>query len=314
MSKPIVAFVDHSFHEHTKSSDFFVDILSQYYTVVHFFDYGWCGGDEASIYKSDIGGFHKIIFWQIMPPAERLAQLPSDKIILIPMYDQIHMWHDDQLRPYSVYQTVCFCKALYKRFVELGGLAYYIQYFPKPILASEDALSRKRLVGFFWARVAKLQWQQIRTLLGETQFDTFYFHSAPDPAQEIEPPDEEATSVYNIKITQWFDRPEELYALLAQSSIYFAPRLYEGIGMAFLEAMAHGMCVVAPDFPTMNEYITDADTGLLYSYDNLHALDFTAASMTGKRAHDFISDGYKRWRMEIKKIRNILESTEVAYG
>ena len=51
---------------------------------------------------------------------------------------------------------------------------------------------------------------------------------------------------------------------LRRAGIYFAPRLYEGIGISFLEAMAMGKAVVAPDNPTMNEYVTHNVNGFLY--------------------------------------------------
>jgi hypothetical protein len=54
---------------------------------------------------------------------------------------------------------------------------------------------------------------------------------------------------------------------LAGFNVYIAPRRHEGIGMAFLEAMAMGMCVVAENHPTANEYILSGKNGVLYGGD-----------------------------------------------
>ena len=56
-------------------------------------------------------------------------------------------------------------------------------------------------------------------------------------------------------------------ARLASCGVVLAPRRKEGIGMAFLEAMAMGKCVVAHDDATMNEYIVDGESGLLVDFD-----------------------------------------------
>ena len=61
----------------------------------------------------------------------------------------------------------------------------------------------------------------------------------------------------------WKNRQNYLREL-EKFHVYFAPRKYEGIGMTFLEAMAMGMCVVAENAPTANEYILSGKNGILY--------------------------------------------------
>jgi glycosyltransferase involved in cell wall biosynthesis len=46
--------------------------------------------------------------------------------------------------------------------------------------------------------------------------------------------------------------------------------------MSLLETMAMGLCVVAPDTPTHNEYISDGITGLLYDLADVRPLSFLA--------------------------------------
>ena len=90
-----------------------------------------------------------------------------------------------------------------------------------------------------------------------------YKRQALDPEQKFDEPG--ALLAAKLEISEWYDTREEMIKDMEKSAVYIAPRLYEGIGMSFLEAMAHGRCVIAPDNPTMNEYITDKVTGYLYN-------------------------------------------------
>jgi glycosyltransferase involved in cell wall biosynthesis len=63
-----------------------------------------------------------------------------------------------------------------------------------------------------------------------------------------------------------------------------------------------GLCVVAPDFPTMNEYITHGINGLLYDPKNPSPLDFSKVEELGKAARKTVENGWVYWN----KIRNDL--------
>ena len=65
--------------------------------------------------------------------------------------------------------------------------------------------------------------------------------------------------------------------------------------MSFLEAMALGLCVVAPRSPTMDEYISDGTTGLLYSLGHRQSLDFSRIREIGQRARKSVELGHSRW-------------------
>jgi hypothetical protein len=65
--------------------------------------------------------------------------------------------------------------------------------------------------------------------------------------------------------------------MTSKANVFFAPRAREGIGMAFLEAMARGQCVVANHAPTHSEYITHNVSGVLFDLQNPALLDFSGA-------------------------------------
>ena len=106
----------------------------------------------------------------------------------------------------------------------------------------------------------------------------------------------------SIKQTDWFKEQSEYYKTLLASNIFFAPRIKEGIGIAMLEAMSMGMCVVAPDCPTMNEYIKHNVNGLLYDPNNPEPLDFSNAETLGEKARSSLEEGRIAWLDKIPEI------------
>ena len=57
--------------------------------------------------------------------------------------------------------------------------------------------------------------------------------------------------------------------------------------MGFLKAMAMGRCVIAPNTPTMNEYIEDGINGFLYDLRNLSPLKIENVREIQKNAENY---------------------------
>ena len=95
-----------------------------------------------------------------------------------------------------------------------------------------------------------------------------------------------------------------MYRAMDAAAFYIAPRVYEGIGMSFLEAMARGRCVVAADHPTMNEYIEHGKTGFLFQPDAITSLEYTEEQIREiqRASRDYILNGYEHWRVEKTKL------------
>ena len=128
------------------------------------------------------------------------------------------------------------------------------------------------------------------------RWDTFNLHIGIDPGcGEIEPPSASECRRFNIRVTRFSPNRNETLAGLNQSNVYFAPRSAEGIGMAFLEAMARGQCVVSPDSPTMSEYIDHNISGLLYDLNDSETVEFSSRAEPGAAARLRIENGYHDW-------------------
>jgi len=103
----------------------------------------------------------------------------------------------------------------------------------------------------------------------------------------------------NSGVKEWGSR-EDYLRHLGGFNIFFAPRRHEGLGLTFLEAMAMGLCVVAEDLPTANEYLLAHQNGVLYRGDEqtlrpLAPLCKEQLTSMGKNARQTIQTIHQRW-------------------
>ena len=141
------------------------------------------------------------------------------------------------------------------------------------------------------------------SLVGDSKLSWINLHQAPDlhsaPVTDIPKSDQER---YRLRFSAWSEDRSTYDEALRQAGIYFAPRLYEGIGLSFLEAMAMGKGVVAPDHPTMNEYLTHNVNGYLFNPENPRPIALTGFREMGKMARQSIERGHPRWERSREEI------------
>ena len=143
---------------------------------------------------------------------------------------------------------------------------------------------------------SELGWNMVRALIGSTRFDSFHVHFVGDPGfPDARPPPATDLEALTITMSTWFERRSDLDEFVRRANVYFAPRLAEGIGQTFLEAMCRGQCVVAVDGPTMNEYIVHGVNGLLYDHRVPAPLDFSGVAHLGQEARRGMTAGRRRW-------------------
>src|SRR5207253_7929729 len=89
---------------------------------------------------------------------------------------------------------------------------------------------------------------------------------------------------------------EEFLGVLESCNIFIAPRYAEGIGHAFLEAMARGMVVLAYNLPTHSEYISNWHNGILFDLDSRDIrLTSDQLRKLGTAARTSVELGFRRW-------------------
>lgn len=283
-------YIGHAYHNKTKSTQFLQDIFSEQYEVEKFdFD---PYNDSFEIFKSLNGKrFDVVVIFQIMPSIKELKKyLSFDKINFFPMYDAAGDLDSELWQEYSECNIINFSKTLHKECLKRGFSSYYIQYFPKPI--EVNSLGDEKSV-FFWQRLNSINIETILKVIDYENINKLYLHNAPDPCHNfVEPP---AELNDKTEISTWFEKKEDLLNQIQKAAVYFPPRHFEGIGMSFLEAMAMGRCVIAPNNPTMNEYIVNGVTGYLYDINNPAKISLDNIGQIQNNTKKYIEKGYANW-------------------
>lgn len=308
-----VALVDHYYHQNTKSNKFFIDEVLAGCTIEYFWDETWKGKSPQSMVQDVInGGFDLIVVWQSEQVAQLLARIARDKpeanIVFVPMWDGCQTLGAEYWRSLAGLRIVSFCRRLHERVTRHGLFSFNLQYFPDPdrfpaVTAQSEAAA------FLWWRVAEIGWPQVRQIFGDWRPDRLHLHVAPDPQVEsstLQLPTPEEVDAFHITRSAWFEDAAAFQRVLFDSNIFIAPRLSEGIGMAMLEAMAAGMCVIANDAPTMNEYIVTGANGLLVDMTRPRPLDLTGHRRMGERARRFVAAGHDVWRADLDRLRDFV--------
>lgn len=312
-------FIGHTFHQKTKSSAFLLDLLREQYDITEYYMNPYETYEYSGFKRFSGMSFDVLVVWQIMPDISKLRKkLTWKHSIFFPMYDQYvamkglasSLWNE-----YRDFMVICFSKTMQQELADNGFDTRYIQYFPAPFDVKDWGNEQSV---FFWQRLSFLNLDTLADAAKALSIQKIHLHHALDPGHEAQPLsslcDKTAAFLKGISFTDtsWFDDKSELAAKMEESALYMAPRPYEGIGMSFLEAMALGRCVVAPDTATMNEYITDGVNGLLYPW-HPDSPSHCGASVKSpgtsirdlqKNAYRSVAEGHARWNAEK---RNILE-------
>jgi hypothetical protein len=293
-----MAFVDLAFHQKTKSTLELIEIFKKHFQVDVYWDDG-----NLDFKKVADQGYDTVIFFQRIYGLRRLKSLNIKNIIMIPMYDDVLDITDYYWQQFAHVKFLNFSKTLHEKHLLLGLDSKHVQYYVSPSTLPEPMTDLKGLSGFLWQRTNHIRWSTIKKLIQNTPFEKFHLHSAVDPPNHsFEKPSENEIEKYRITITDWFPGKDEYLSLVNSANISFAPRIFEGIGMSFLEAMAMGKCVVAPNLPTMNEYIRHGENGLLYDPGNPKPLDFSSNEQLGMMARISAEEGYRQWKEGEKEL------------
>jgi len=127
--KPL-AYIGHSFHQKTGSTQFFIELLREVYEVDIFWCDSWRTNKYIDLEKIGLAGYDKILFFQVLYPPEMLKK-DQDKCIILPMYDGAKKKERDRfwLR-YKPFKFINFSWVIHSRLSRLGVDSLYIQYFP----------------------------------------------------------------------------------------------------------------------------------------------------------------------------------------
>ena len=231
-------FIDHEMHRATQSARFFVDLLRKDFDVTELaYARYYRTGAAAAMRGQDAA-----VVWEFPIARGRFFFLGKVNVF-VPMYDNEwgSVWQWRRLAA-SGTGVVSFCGKVSAHARRCGVRNLLdVRYFPDPAALPPAAGDPKKV--FLWERGG----------LSRAQAEVLF--PASDGYELV------------VKGADEFLPRAAYLARLASCGVVVAPRRKEGIGMAFLEALAMGKCVVAHDDATMNEYIEGGASGLLVDFD-----------------------------------------------
>lgn len=259
-------FVDHAYHNSTKSSGFMLDLLKEYFDVDVIFVEPGSRDLNKTIKFRDVK-YDFVVLWQVDWFATYFLRL-GIKTIIIPMFDGSSNLDPIHWRVAKDAFFINFSLKLHNIITTNNGNSIYVKYFPDTNrlkkLSVREKNSGDKPTAFFWERRPDtlINSNEVCRMLSKT-ISHLHIHQAPDPGLVSSKVPENLP--FTVSISTWFKHPEEYLKCVSDHDIYVAPRYSEGIGMGFLEAMALGKVVVAHDESTHNEYILNNKNGILFN-------------------------------------------------
>ncbi|MEL6059206.1 MULTISPECIES: glycosyltransferase [unclassified Methylobacterium] len=308
-------YVGHSFHHQTKSTIFIKEILSRLGIVTEFSSSpdDAAGADDKLLRTLANSDFDCYVFLQTEYIAKKLAGLNLGRFVIIPMYDGAVGRPNDYWKGFVNTQFISFSRAHHELLQSINCKTAYFRYFPEQTTEFRDLPGTAKRDAFFWERRPdkKLNLSLVLDICRVLKITSLHVHRAHDFADAGPYQFTDLGQAGELELTSsvWFDDKAALTDVSSRPSFYFAPRLREGIGMSFLEAMGRGQIVVAPDLPTMSEYICHGITGVLYNPDdpqiNFSLSDEEIASMRHvilQKAMDLRSE----WVKDVTRLESLL--------
>lgn len=222
----------------------------------------WDGQNLTSKYINSCS-LQPLIFFQLPPPPKILSN-SKNRIIWIPMWDQMYSY------PLAFWQSlpkniriVAFSDTVADITEKVGLPTLRLKFY----FRNRNRVNRKNgNVMYYWNRTGLFDKKFIEKISKSLNINKIIFQSQIDPG---------IPRKYSYNLPQYLGNakvesinsylPQSQYLILnSQANIYLAPRIREGIGLSFLQALSGGCPVFAYNAPVMNEYIRHKQNGYLF--------------------------------------------------
>lgn len=297
-----ILFVDHECHLRTHSADFFLEIIAPgnavrtaYYSAAY----------DCRLTHDDIAWAELVIFWEFLPSRFEVGCV-GKPCVFVPMYDNEwgsrFQWRRIALSGMAV---LSFCDRLSEHARRCGVtnlLTVHYAIDPDDFAGHSGDAATAAL----WER-GDVTLDTLEALFPKGALRRTVLVRRGGGKRPARPVTESERSDWNIELHEGgFVSKEESSQITKDCGIYIAPRLAEGIGMAFLEAMAAGKCVVAHDDATMNEYIEDGKSGILVDMRRPSAVDMDKVAAVRANMPAVARTMHTRWLAERETIAPFL--------
>src|SRR3990167_3145050 len=206
-----------------------------------------------------------LLFFQYPPPISLFSN-PNTKLIWIPMWDHIQQYHDSfwERIPKNV-KIIAFTEAINKICTKFKLNYHSLKYHSNLGMHNKVNWKNSRNM-FYWNRIGLIGKDDLTRLCRLFHINTLYFQNQLDPGILEKLNYSLPAKINNTRIiTLPHYLPRKTYLqILSKTNVYIAPRLAEGAGLSFLEALSFGCAVLGYNAPSMNEYIKHKKNGYLF--------------------------------------------------
>ncbi len=295
--KKKIAFIDHNFHQKTRSGDFLREILKREFSID---DYWWSFRNKYNLIN-DVKQYDYFFFFQSLLPLEDLLKIKDKQIIWAPMYDNLdkskNFWKKIKFLNIKI---LSFSDPI-KKLCEKYGCNYLSLKFAKKekFIKSKN---KKKVNIFFWYRnnVSIYDWIDCFNIKDINQI---LYLDRPDPGRESEKINSQDLRKYKIKLIKkdFFSKTKYL-KLIKNCDVFVCSRKQEGIGMSFIEALAMGKYLIFHNDYTMKEYVKDKKIGLSIPRNLSKKIDTTLILKSYKYRYFHAIDLYNNWSKNKNKL------------
>jgi hypothetical protein len=258
----------------------------------------WDGKNNTPLHHLESIDFKEPVVFCQRPPSPEILSAPGAKLVWIPMWDNVAVnWASDDWwvsLPKNL-RVVALSEKVAQKAEKAGLPTLNLRYHKDPSLFDEVNWSNGRIL-FYWNRTGLFGPKFIKKLCAALDIRELYFRGTVDPkiasgAAYTLPARIGATVVHEVSR---FDSQETYFELLRRCNLYLAPRALEGVGLTFLEAMAGGCAVLGYDAPTMNEYISHGEDGLLFTNTALEQEEISVFEKAGNALQTWARRGKRK--------------------
>lgn len=204
-----------------------------------------------------------LIFCQLPPPRE-LLQNEKARIIWLPMWDNVARWPLSFWRNLpSHLRIVAYSDPVLRLAKRFGVPTLRVRFFLDP--AKHSICQKDEPSLLYWNRVGLYSLKALQRVCADLKVRRLIHILRPDPGYErpgLALPN--MIGQTEVRTIRSFLPEAEHKRLLATCQMCLAPRPREGVGLAALQSMVRGACVLAYDGPATNEYIVHGQSGYLF--------------------------------------------------
>lgn len=296
MEKLLYITYDFNFKK-TASSRFFYDFLCQHYEVETISPIN----EEINYDEINSKNYFCIVSFYFMAD---FSKFTCNNLIFVPMYDGFSYSYK-KVKILKNVKIINFCKYLHKLSKLFGLNSIYLQYYPKLMINEKE----ERNILFYWQR-RDIPFSSIKKCLPNNistiGVEKTILHSATDGNIDFISPNDDDIEKYKICITNWFENKSDLECLLNKTLYYVAPRMQEGIGLSFLDAMSRGCVIIANNDRTMNEYIKNGKNGYLIDFENIKQIKFKDFERIQEESIKIFVRGREKYLNKLPQIVNFI--------